>query len=94
MGKYTVVSPVLQGGVIFTSGEIELDDNQAGRLLELGVIEGEIPVEEKDLEDMSAGELKSYAKKNEIDLGGATKKEDVLNAILEAEANKGKEGGE
>ena len=94
MAKYTVLSPILQGGVVFTSGEIELDDNQAERLLELDVIEGEIPVEEKELEDMSAAELKAYAKKNEIDLGGATKKEDVLNAILEVETNKYKEGGE
>ncbi|MEK4193275.1 Rho termination factor N-terminal domain-containing protein [Paenibacillus sp. FSL L8-0323] len=89
MDKYEVVTPVLQGGVIFTSGEIELDDIQAKRLLELGAIAGEIPEEVKELEDMSGPELKAYAKKRDIDLGGATKKEDILAEILKAGGSDG-----
>ncbi|MCY9513309.1 hypothetical protein [Paenibacillus apiarius] len=85
MAKYTVVSPVLQGGVVVFSGDIELDDMQAQRLLELGAIEGEIQEEEKELEDMTATELKAYAKRNNIELDGATKKEDVLMRIKAAQ---------
>lgn len=41
--------------------------------------EGETPLEDKKLP-----ELKEYAKKHNIDLGDATKKEEVLAAILKA----------
>jgi hypothetical protein len=94
MTKYKVLTPVLQGGVIVDSGEIELDEKQALRLQELGVVGDEVPEEAKELEDMSAPELKSYAKKNGIDLAGATRKEEVLKVIQDHEANQGNEGGE
>lgn len=41
--------------------------------------------EDKPLEDMKLDELKEYAKSNEIDLGKATKVEDVLTIIVESQ---------
>lgn len=41
--------------------------------------------EDKPLEDMKLDELKEYAKSNEIDLGKATKVEDVLAIIVESQ---------
>ncbi|MEK4473344.1 hypothetical protein NSQ91_09005 [Paenibacillus sp. FSL R7-0048] len=84
MTKYKVLTPVLQGGVIVASGEIELDDKQALRLQELGAIGEEIPEESVPLEEMKLPALKVYAKDHNIDLGEATKREDVLAAILKA----------
>ncbi|MDQ0091663.1 hypothetical protein J2T12_005103 [Paenibacillus anaericanus] len=40
---------------------------------------------EKLIGDMTSPELKAYAKKKGIDLGDATKKEDILIKIQEAE---------
>lgn len=40
----------------------------------------------KVLEDLNVAELKKYAKDNEIDLGEATKKDDILAVIQEAQA--------
>lgn len=82
MEKYTIVSPVLLGGVY--SGEIELNVTQAQRLLELGAIEGEIREEEKEPEDMTVVELRAYAKQKNIELDGATKKEDILMRVQTA----------
>ncbi|WP_342409829.1 hypothetical protein [Paenibacillus sp. FSL R10-2778] len=84
MTKYKVMTPVLQGGVIVASGEIELDDKQALRLQELGAIGEEVPEESVPLEEMKLPALKVYAKDHNIDLGEATKREDVLAAILKA----------
>lgn len=44
----------------------------------------EIEDEETPLEEMTLPELKAHAKKNNIDLGDVTKKEEVLAAILKA----------
>ena len=81
MKKYSVVSPVLLGGVIITSGVVELNQKQAERLLEFDAIES---VEEKDISEMNVTELKAYAKEHGINLGDATKKEDVLAVIMKA----------
>jgi hypothetical protein len=89
MTKYKVMTPVLQGGVIVASGEIELDDKQALRLQELGAIGEEIPEESVPLEEMKLPALKVYAKDHNIDLGEATKREDVLAAILKAGESNG-----
>lgn len=86
MNKYSVVNPVLLGGVIITSGVIELNQKQAERLLEFDAIES-VAVEtvgEKDISEMSATELKAYAKEHGINLGVASKKEDVLAVIMKA----------
>ena len=85
MSKYPVLNPVLHGGVIVSSGYVELDEEQAERLLELEAI-GE--AEQKELSEMTTPELKEYAKENNIDLGEAAKKPDILKAIQEAEIAK------
>lgn len=41
--------------------------------------------EDKPLENMKLDELKEYAKSKEIDLGDATKKEEILAIILESQ---------
>lgn len=41
--------------------------------------------EDQPLEDMELDELKEYAKSNEIDLGKATKIEDILAIILDSQ---------
>ncbi|MGE7613517.1 hypothetical protein [Paenibacillus sp. NPDC101420] len=84
MTRYKVLTPVLHGGVIVASGEIELDDKQALRLQELSAIGEEVPEESVPLEEMKLPALKVYAKDHNIDLGEATKREDVLAAILKA----------
>ena len=49
-------------------------------------VEGE--ADAKPLDKMKVDELKAYAAENNIDLGEATKKADILKIIQEAEANK------
>ncbi|MFK0524758.1 Rho termination factor N-terminal domain-containing protein [Paenibacillus illinoisensis] len=41
---------------------------------------------ETDIEKMKVAELKEYAEENGIDLGDATKKDEILEVIKEAEA--------
>lgn len=48
MVKYKVLSPVIQGGVIVASGEIDLSEDQVERLVELGAIEAHKPAKESD----------------------------------------------
>lgn len=53
---------------------------------EEGEVQGEPDPVETDIEKMKVPQLKEYAEVNGIDLGEATKKEEILNAIKEAEA--------
>lgn len=39
MDKYLIVNPVLLNGVVLSSGEVELNDEDAKRLVELKVVE-------------------------------------------------------
>lgn len=48
--------------------------------------ETEVEVEKKELQDMKVSELKEYAKAHEIELDGASKKEDIIKAIQEQSA--------
>ena len=50
----------------------------------LKVLEGGKTEDPKALEDMTVAELKAYAAEMEIELGGATKKDDILAAIQKA----------
>jgi hypothetical protein len=50
----------------------------------LSVIEGGETEDPKAVEDMTVAELKAYATENNIDLGDATKKDDILAAIQKA----------
>lgn len=67
-----------------------LPDDVPGLIRDGVIPEDTIPFEpekeEKPLEEMNLAELKKHAKDNGIDLGDATKKEDVLAKILAAQA--------
>lgn len=52
----------------------------------------EVVEENTELDEMTVKELKEYAETNEIDLGNATKKADILAKILETEEEPEKEG--
>lgn len=70
----------------FEDGVFETDDAKvAARLRGVEEVE-EIDEPEKPLEKRSPAELKKYAADKGIDLGEATKKEDILAAIAAAEA--------
>jgi Rho termination factor, N-terminal domain. len=97
MAKYTVNFPEGKKftgsylSVLFAGGEGHTDsDYLAERFRDKGltITENEPAGAEKQLEDMTAAELKAYAKEHEIDLGDATKKPDILAAIQAAEAEK------
>ncbi|MGG1444346.1 hypothetical protein ABE354_20265 [Brevibacillus laterosporus] len=45
------------------------------------------PLEEKSIDKMTVAELKEYAIQHEIDLGEATKKDDILAVIKGVESN-------
>lgn len=86
----------------FRDGKARVNAEQAAKLRRLGA-EYEITVEgsdepdggaEKPLEKRTAAELKKYAKDNSIDLGGATKKPEILAAIAAQSANADEEPAE
>lgn len=70
----------------FTNGVAETDDTKvAEKLKNLGYkVEGEFS-EEVPLSEMTVKELKAYATENGIDLGDATKKNDIITLIQEWE---------
>lgn len=72
----------------FVKGVFETNDEAvAEKLKGIGYeVTGE--ADAKPIEDMKVDELKAYAAENNIDLGEATKKADILKIIQEAEANK------
>jgi len=77
----------------FQDGKATVNERQAAKLRELpaeyGVtVDGAAPAvadAEKPLEKRTVPELKAYAAEHEIDLGAATKKPDILAAIVAAE---------
>lgn len=76
--------PVRHNGKTYKAGEtIEVDLKDYERIqAHVSVLEAEETMVEKPLEKMTLAELKVHAEKHEIDLGEATKKEDILAAIL------------
>ena len=78
----------------YKAGEkIEVESNDIAEMIAKGVVseDTEITVEDKapketDINKMKVEELKEYAEVNGIDLGEATKKDDILTVIKEAEA--------
>ena len=65
----------------FDRGEFETDDTKvAARLRKVEDVE-EVESEDKPLDQMKVDELKQFAADNSIDLGDATKKDDILAAI-------------
>jgi len=71
----------------FVNGVIETSDEAiASKLEALGhMVEGKADV--KPLDKMKVDELKAYAAERNIDLSDDVKKDDILKAIQEAEAN-------
>lgn len=80
MKKVEVIDiPVRYKGETYKAGEsFEVDEEH------LPAIEQYVNVisESKPVEEMKLDELKEYAKAKEIDLGNATKREDILAIIL------------
>lgn len=78
--------PVRHNGKTFKAGEsFEIEQKDYEKIqAHVNVITSDEPLVEKPIEKMTLPELKVHAEKHEIDLGEATKKEDILAAILAA----------
>lgn len=72
----------------FVKGVFETNDEAVAEKLKGMGYEVTGEADAKPIEDMKVDELKAYAAENNIDLGEATKKADILKVIQEAEANK------
>jgi hypothetical protein len=72
----------------FVKGVFETNDEAVAKKLKGMGYEVTGEADAKPIEDMKVDELKAYAAENNIDLGEATKKADILKIIQEAEANK------
>lgn len=72
----------------FVKGVFETNDEAVAEKLKGMGYEVTGEADAKPIEDMKVNELKAYAAENNIDLGEATKKADILKIIQEAEANK------
>ena len=72
----------------FVKGVFETNDEAVAEKLKGMGYEVTGEADAKLIEDMKVDELKAYAAENNIDLGEATKKADILKIIQEAEANK------
>lgn len=72
----------------FVKGVFETNDEAVAEKLKGMGYEVTGEADAKPIEDMKVDELKAYAAENNIDLGEATKKADILKTIQEAEANK------
>jgi hypothetical protein len=79
----------LSAGVMFVNGIGECTDPH---LISWFKEKGYRVEENTELDEMTVKELKEYAETNEIDLGNATKKADILAKILETEEEPEKEG--
>jgi len=77
-----IESPVRYNGETYVAGQsFEIDEKHVtGIEQHVNVIS-----EDKPIEEMKLDELKEYSKAKGIDLGDATKKEDILAIILEAQ---------
>lgn len=73
----------LERGAVLPDGVENLDHLKSVGLVSVVEVEDEVPA---SVDDMKLDQLKAYAKEREIELNGATKKDDVLAAIKAAEA--------
>lgn len=79
-------TPIRHNGTVYRAGD-EFEINKAG----YDRLEPYVDVVEDDeeaevaIEDMTGAQLKAYAKSNNIDLGEATRKPDILAKIQEAQ---------
>lgn len=96
MKEVTLSAPRIIGGAVRypVEGPIPVSDEEYDRLVEAGAIE---PGEDEDgedheddgLEQLTVDELKALASEEQIDLGGATKKADIIEAIRAGRATAG-----
>lgn len=101
--KFTLV----RNGVRYTAGAVvDLPDDEAAALAEGSPKEFEVidvsadpvikvtgePVEGIDLEKLTVAQLKEFAAGNGIDVGGATKKQELIDAIAGADEAAEQEG--
>lgn len=74
--------PVRHNGMRYGKGEqFEIDSKAYDRIKGYVNVIDESDSLEKTLDEMTVPELKAYAAKNNIDLGEATKKEDILKVL-------------
>ncbi|MDF2722106.1 MAG: hypothetical protein K0Q59_1781 [Paenibacillus sp.] len=78
---------VRHNGVRYFEGEeFEIDAKGYERIkTHVDVVEEDDPEKPVELDDMTVPQLREYANTNNIDLGGATKKPDILSAIRAAQ---------
>jgi hypothetical protein len=62
-------------------GPIDVRDDVAERLLEQGILDDEASFENDDLASLKVADLKQLAEDEGVDLGDATKKDDIIAAI-------------
>lgn len=82
--KYTVVAPVLHRGFIVESGEIDLDSDQAERLIDMGVVK-EIETLQDD-SDTELQMLRERAKELGVPNAGRLGEAKLKEGIAEKEA--------
>ena len=90
--KVTFNQNVKLGQNLFrTSDTTTVDEDVRDELLEVGVINAnyetvtKAPGNPKAIEEMTVAELKEYAAENDIDLGDAKKRDEILEVIQAAE---------
>lgn len=94
--KVELLKGVKYKGEPYKKGEsIEVESKDIAEMIAKGVVSEDTQIPEidedkepleTDINKMKVDELKDYAEKNGIDLGDATKKDDILAVIKEAEA--------
>ncbi|WP_340034032.1 hypothetical protein [Paenibacillus sp. FSL H3-0302] len=82
--------PIRHNGQLFQKGEsFSVTERDFARLLHYVTILEEEALAKVSVSEMKLPELKAYAKEQDIDLGEATKREDVLAVILKAGVSDG-----
>ncbi|GIP55953.1 DUF7210 family protein [Paenibacillus vini] len=89
--------PVRHNGSRYVKGEsfsISEEDYERIKTAVNVIEQGEEPEFDlnKPVEEMKLDELKAHAKEKQIDLGGATRKEDILGVILGAQGGGSNDG--
>lgn len=79
--------PIRHNGETFAAGDVfDLTDSEhEGLAPHVTVVEADSESELKHVDDMTVAELKAFAVQAGIDLGEATKKDDILAAIKAAQ---------
>lgn len=79
-GDVGVARIIRRGGIV----PAEVSEDQVKHLVRKGFIEKMTSAEPRPVDKMTVEELKAYASKRSIDLGEATKKDEILAAVQAA----------